>query len=354
MKKTFYWCKLFFKRHLKRPSMIIILALMILIATALRLMSTDITASISVGFYIDEYSDDYEKISGLKDTLQNHEGILEFVFYDTRENLELAVRAGKFSCGYAFSSDFYTRLENEDSRNTIELISPPENSISILSNLIIIASIMENTAGELLIDDSKSLEIFSNVPEEDFEKLFEEYKKFASNGSTFSFDYDALYDDYTGSDQTINIFSYLVTPVKGIVAIFIFITALTGGVTWYRDKQSFTYSNIPIYRRPLLKLLSIFTPTFIATFVGFLSLFVAGVYESIGHELYVIVVYGLICIIFTYILSTIVSENIFLALIPVFILGSVICCPIFFNLANLIPAMKILQNIFVPTYFFIL
>ena len=171
-------------------------------------------------------------------------------------------------------------------------------------------------------------------------------------GPAFAFDYDALYEDYQGSSDSINIFEYLVTPVRGIVAIFVFIIALTGGLSWFKDKNSNTYANIPLNKRPSLKLLIISIPTVIAMLSGYLSLLVAGICSNYLYELFTMFAYGLLCIIVTYILSSVVNEHIYCGLIPVFILGSIICCPIFFNLANLIPAMKYLQNIFLPTYYF--
>ena len=144
----------------------------------------------------------------------------------------------------------------------------------------------------------------------------------------------------------------VIVAILGIVAIFVFIIALTGGLSWFKDKNSNTYANIPLNKRPSLKLLIISIPTVIAMLSGYLSLLLAGICSNYLYELFTMFAYGLLCIIVTYILSSVVNEHIYCGLIPVFILGSIICCPIFFNLANLIPAMKYLQNIFLPTYYF--
>lgn len=347
MKKILVWCGLFVKRQLKRPSMIFILLFMVIMSAALRLMSMDITAGMQVGFYINEDSD-------IINSLTSHDGMIKFISYDSRDALEADVKSGSLQCGYVFSDDFYDSIISGQYKKVIELIEPPENVTSLLSNVIMLATVMENMASHMLVTDAISQDFFANISDSEFDKLKETYDLYASNGSTFSFDYNALYEDYTGSSKTINIFSYLITPVKGIVAIFVFVTSLTGGASWFKDNDSFSYANIPLNKRPALKLLVIAIPTIMAATAGYISLIVAGIAENPLHELYVMVVYSLLCIVFSYVLTAIVRENLFLALIPVFILGSVVCSPIFFNLANLIPAMKILQNLFMPSIYFML
>lgn len=346
MKKTLIWCGILSKRQIKRPSMIAILLCMVILAISMRIMSKDVSASISVGFVTTEES--------IEDTLLMHNGLIHFKQYDTREKLISAIKSGSIQCGYIIKDDFYDSLKKGDNKKLIELIDTPDNIASLLSNLVMLATIMDTTACDLLIDDVLTQDFFTNITEDDIKILKEYYEKYSSNDSTFSFDYNALYDDYKGSTATINIFQYLVTPVVGIVAIFIYIISLTGGLSWYKDKNSNIYANIPLTKRPALKLLIISIPTIIAMLAGYLSLIVAGICNNYLYELFKLIIYSLLCIAVTYILSSLLNEHIYCGLIPVFILGSIICCPIFFNLANIIPAMKYLQNIFLPTYYFML
>ena len=344
MKKSLTWCKILGKRQLKRPSLIAVLLCMVILAVSMRIMSKDITASISVGFVTNDNS--------VRESLLDHEGLISFEEYATSDELIQAVSSSSVQCGYIFNDDFSDRLKNGENRKLVELIETPENIVSVLSNLVILATVMDSTACDLLVEDVLNQEFFVGVTDEEIASLIEYYEKYSSNGSTFAFDYDALYEDYQGSSDSINIFEYLVTPVRGIVAIFVFIIALTGGLSWFKDKNSNTYANIPLNKRPSLKLLIISIPTVIAMLAGYLSLLVAGICSNYLYELFTMFAYGLLCIVVTYILSSVLNEHIYCGLIPVFILGSIICCPIFFNLANLIPAMKYLQNIFLPTYYF--
>ena len=344
MKKSLTWCRILGKRQLKRPSIIVVLLCMVILAFSLRLMSKDVTASILVGYVSND--------TAIQESLNNHNGIISFKEYTSADSLKESVSAGSIQCGYIFNDDFSDRLLNGETKNLVELIDTPENIISMLSNLVVLATVMDTMSMEILVEDVLNQEAFIGITDEDIASLKNYYQLYSSNGSTFSFDYNALYEDYTGSSNSINIFSYLVTPVRGIVAIFVFIIALTSGLSWYKDKNCNTYANIPLNKRPLLKLLNISIPTVIAMLTGYFSLLLAGICDNYLHEIFTMLAYGLLCIIFAYILSSIVNEYIYCGLIPVFILGSIICCPIFINLANIIPAIKYLQNIFLPTYYF--
>ena len=344
MKRTLTWCKLLGKRQLKRPSFIAILLCMAILAIFLRCISKDVTASISVGYLSND--------KAIQNNLNSHDGIIKFKEYASAEDLKDAVSSSSIQCGYIFEDDFTDKLLKSDTTKLIELVEVPQNVVSMLSNVVIIATVMDTMACEILIDDVINQEVFAGISDEDIQSLKNYYQLYSSNGSTFSFDYNALYDDYKGSSNSINIFSYLVTPVRGIVAIFVFIIALTSGLSWYKDKNNNTYANIPLSKRPFLKLLNISIPTVIAMFIGYFSLLLAGICDNYLDEIFTMSIYGLLCIVFTYILSSIFNEYVYCGLIPVFILGSIICCPIFFNLANIIPAIKYLQNIFLPTYYF--
>ena len=75
----------------------------------------------------------------------------------------------------------------------------------------------------MLVDDVLAQDFFVGVSDDDLDILRQYYNTFATNGSTFAFDYDTMYEEYKGSSDVIDIAPYLVTPVKGIIAIFIFI-----------------------------------------------------------------------------------------------------------------------------------
>ena len=359
MKKAFVWYFIFTKRHLKRISTIFILLAMLLLTVAMKMISTTMTISVDVGFFMEDLHSDntdtvsYEVIHNISNALENHDGLIHFIAYSSDETLRHDVETGNIQCGYVLGSSLYNSVTTGNTKNLVELIETPENSISLLADIVILATIMEHSACDILIEDILAQDFFTNISSDDLETVRTAYNTFASNGSTFSFDYSTLYDEYKGSSNTLDISSYLITPVRGVIAIFIFISALTGGVSWFNDSDSTLYANIPPRKHHRLRLMTIAIPTFLSFAMGYISTIAIGLSTDYGYELLALAAYALMCILFTYALSYLTPKNIFCALIPVFILGSVVCSPIFFNIGNLIPTMRFLQNLFLPTHYFI-
>ena len=170
MKKSITWCLILTKRQLKRPSLIAVLLCMVILSISMRVISKDVSASISVGFVT--------KDSSVKKSLLAHEGLLKFKEYNSDEALTKAVSAGSIQCGYLIQDDFTECIKEGENKDLIELVTSPDNIVSTLSNLVITATIIENTACELLIDDILNQSFFKNLGDEDVKQIQEYYNEF--------------------------------------------------------------------------------------------------------------------------------------------------------------------------------
>ena len=336
MKTAFIWLYIMAKRQLKRPSTIFISLCMVISIIVMRYIPTSIDASINIGYCM---SPSYEDIS---DSLLNHEGLLIFIPYTDTYTLSKDVTSGAIQCGYVFG----------DNLDILDKYTTPNNPVSLLSDVVILSIIMTHSADDMLIEDILNQRYFKDMSEEDINYIRHTYEIYASGDKTFSFDYRALYDDYAGSSSLVNIAPYLITPMRGTIAIFIFIAALAAGVGTYRDINCHIYANIPLRKRPYLRLLNISIPAFLSGTLGLIGIIIVGISDHILYECFSMLVYALLCTLFSFGLTYILKDNIYYSLLPVFILGSVICCPIFFNLGNIIPTIKVLQHLFLHTYYF--
>lgn len=338
MKKIFTWLLLMTKRQLKHISTIIILVGMLIAVISISFLPTTIQPAIHVGYYIDKNNPHYLELS---DSLDTHDGCLIFTVYDDIEELEALVISGTLQAGYVFNEDLAK----------VSTFRTADNASAILSDVVILAMIMEQTADDMLVKDILRQSFFADMTDEDVKRIYDIYETYATNGSTFAFDYRALYDAYEGSTRNMDISSYITTPVRGIIATFIFIATLAAGANSYIDEASHIYANIPLRRRPALRLLNLSIPAILSGIIGFIGILLVGISNNIFYEVYALLAYTGLCIAFCFLLTFILNKYIYLSLIPVFILGSIVCCPIFFNLGNIIPAMKIIQQMFLPTYY---
>lgn len=332
MRKCIIWLYLMTKRQLKHISTIVILTCMFFTIFAISFIPNTINSSIHVGYYISKDNPLYHTLS---EEFNTHTGSIVFSSYDNINDMEKDILAGTLQSGYAFDKNM----------SKIRSIHPKDSATSMLSNIVILAMIMEHTADDMLIDDILNQRFFPDVTDSDLEYMRSVYYKYATNDSTFSFDYKTLYDEYNGGSHTVNISSYIATPARGLIAILIFISALAAGLNSYSD------ANIPLRRQPLLRLLNISIPVFLATIIGLAGIVIVGLCNNIFYEIFALSAYAIGCILICLLLSYVVNKYIFTTLIPVFILGSIVCCPIIFNLGNIIPAIKIIQHLFPPTYY---
>ena len=338
MRKCIIWLSLMTKRQLKHMSIIVILLCMLITIFAMSVIPNTINVSIHVGYYIDKTNPLFHTLS---EELNNHKGSVVFSSYDNINDIEKDILTGTLQNGYIF----------DDNMSKVSSLHPKDSATSMLSNIVILAIIMEHTADDMLIDDILNQRFFPDLTNEDINYMRDIYAKYATNDSTFSFDYKTLYDDYKGDSRMLNIASYIATPVRGIIAIFIFVSALAAGLNSYTDINNNTYANIPLRHQPLLRLLNISIPVNLASIIGLMGIIIVGIYNNIFYEIFALIMYASGCILICLLLSYIVNKYIFTALIPVLILSSIVCCPIIFNLGNIIPAIKIIQHFLPPTHY---
>ena len=88
---------------------------------------------------------------------------------------------------------------------------------------------------------------------------------------------------------------------------------------------------------------------------AFICLTISGNLRGIGREWAALLVYGLMTLLFSYILlMTVRSPLVISGLIPFFILGSLIICPVFADLSVFVPVLGVLRRFFLPYYYLIM
>ena len=342
MKKFFVWFYYLSKRQIKN----IFFLLMLLILPVLGLYINKTASSFNINVAIGVYDDDKSNLS-LKfiDNLKSLDGIVNFIEYPSEDSLENAVLKGEIQCGYSLMKNFEKKLKNASYNNLISVTKTPEGSIAALSNELMFSKLFTDLGYYTMINDLDNSNVFSNVSDEELDTLKENYYSNMTNGRTFHFNYSTANGVFIASGN-IDALTYIETPIRGIISIFIFISALAGGFTYLKDKKNAFKHTLHLY--------DIMIPVFFSTISCIATLITCGIFGNIMTELCTIILYSAVVILFVYILSSIINNSaIYCSTIPIFSLGSIVCCPVFFNLSNLLPFMKVVQLFFMPTYYFL-
>lgn len=297
--------------------------------------------------------------------LGEHEGAVQFVFFSTEEEVRQEVSAARAECGYCIPADFKDCLDKKRLKNVIKAYKSPQTSMQRLCEEVFFAEIFsvygEMTFGEQaaeLIGEENTAEAAREQIAARAEELLEKY---LANGSTFQF----VYEDYTawekdrlqgtgeaesGAEEHRNAESSGFFRVRGIMALLIFAGGLCGTLDVLEDEKQ--KRSIRLKGGLIFRFLTIYLPVFIMSTVMLVCLAVAGEWSGLAKELVRLGSYQLILLPYCFFLKHLCgTQERLSAAIPVLLLLTAVVCPVFADLAQVIPAFRILEKIFPAAYY---
>ncbi len=360
MKQTLYLFYMVLKAQLKRPAYIFLL---ILIPCSMWFFSNfhifNDSIEISAGICL---SGENEMNSMLLSKLTDGDFIVNYIAYDSVDNMKRDVLNKTLSCAYVIPDNLENLMDNDTAEKSIQLITGSQNALVYsLSNEIFFSQLIKIYGRNILLDFIQTDDLMNqhtgilaesdNSPEAIINDYYDYY---LDSDSTFHVVFEVLSDtdeDAISDTKTIQA-SSSVFPVRGIFAILVFAAGLFGSMQYLIDKKKHTFS---IMNKRLKICSALFYP-FIYTALTGISCLIA-LYAS--HTVYPgdgtffrMAVYIIITTLYCMVLSAIIRNSSLMAgAIPVLIIMSLVICPVFVNLAPLIPAVKILRHLFPVGYF---
>ncbi len=350
MKKFLIWLYLLTKRQIKKISFIILILSIPAMIYGIKTLFTSYEISVNVAVYNPIDSEWADKIMS---SLKSSTGIVKYIRCDSKEALIDMVTSGDAECGYAFHEDMEERMQSKNIKDIIDVYSAPDSMVAKLTNEIMFSYIFKVHAYNLLEDDMVNSGLFNDVEIPNMRnELRNRYNEYLTGNDTFQFAYS---NDGTNFNLSIDLSSYTRTPVYGMIAVIIFMSGLAGALQWYKDKKTGMFITASYRFKPFIALIDIIIPTFITAIVSYISLCYFKIPGSPYKNLTALILYSLLVSAFVYILRLIISsETAFCTMIPFFAMASLVCCPIFINLATFIPVMRIVQKFLLPSYFLML
>ena len=350
MQKILLCNGLFIKRGFKKISFIFILIMLPILCFFLSSVIKTEGTSVKAGIYSECDDEMSDKII---DKLINEYKSVSFIECSSMEQLKENVISGRFECGYVFPKDFTEKLACNDLNNIVELYTSPGTFLSSLSNEYIFSQIFEEYVINELTEYIYEQDIFTITDIVQLNNsLRKRYEEYLESGETFSFRY--INADSETIDNTELLSSYFLLSIKGIIALVIMFAAFIGTFNLYKDAKSGVFMSFGSLTGILCKMSEIFSLTFIACISGFFSIMLCGQSQGTVTETLRLLLYAFICTIYCFIMYKIIPGSYaFAALIPVFVLGSILLCPIFFDITEMIPAGRYAAWLFLPKYFFI-
>lgn len=333
------------KEYLRKPSCLIIALLIPLMVFFINVNNNNDTAHrISIGYHC---ADDMPEIS---DVLNNYDGLYDFIEYNSLNKMQKDVLNSNLECAYEFTEDFMDNMLNGDKENTIKLYVSSSTTMDAMINESLFAQIFP-LLSELKLENY----ITKKSAAKDYydEKLFskedirESYDKYFTNGSTFHINYNGMPEDYLLDSSSV-----LLSPLKGIIALMILLSALIGAYSYFGVNNSLIKSHFSI------RLTYILVPTFISFLSSFLSIIFTNnkvTEKSIPEVFAILLIYSIACVLLCLILTLIIKNQIlYISLIPMLILSSIVFTPFIIDFSIFIPMIKYISYVLPPYYLIIM
>lgn len=332
IKRLTAWCILVIKQKIRQPSYWILLLLFCMLLAFLKRAEAQESQGVVVTVYMTPSETPEEKVfqSQIKRILTKkaETGLVRFVIAESEQDMIEQVARGDAECGYHIPGDLLEHIMDLKMKGQITVYTSPASSMEPMVREQLFAALFEVGSGEIFA------KYVLEHPEldADYEQAMRAYRNRVGDGSTFCFTYESV---ATGKpEQQSNV---AIPSTEKLVAVFAYLLLLLGIYDKKRNKSSCRYY-------------------FTGDRVGF---FLAGSFQMLFAVLLILITgflpggiwaflmlwgYGIL-------LDVVCREQIALtAAIPLLLMGTLLFCPVFIDLAAYVPALGLLQNCFPVTW----
>lgn len=283
-------------------------------------------------------------------------GMFQFYRCEDEEKVRSEVASRRAECGYVIYEGFQEKMDRGNIRRSIGVYSAPSTVAAELSTETVLAALMELYDRQILENYIGEGEVFESLglpgtPErmKGIEEGGRLYDRRLRDGSTFRFEYS-----YLGQEKKEGVPSQgsSVFPVRGMVAVYLFVISLYGGVVLGEDERRGLFLPLTYGYRSVCALASLAAPVFMAAGASLLALWMEGGFQSPLREFGAMAVYCLVLIAISWILKRItVKPQVLCSIIPFFTIGSFLFCPVFIDGGRMIEGLDQVGRFFPVWYY---
>lgn len=340
--KLYTWSLLTLKRLLYKKGFLLMLTALPLLGVLLWYWSTHHTSGVEVGILRSEEA----LAQRTTERLLRNDTMFRFSIYDEEDTLMDAVRNRQLESAIIFSEDLTQKLMDGEMRGAIRLIKSPATVTQGMVAEIVFSEMLQEHAPDM-IRDFVSDTAFLTDKTGTSDAIVSRFETYSAGGGTFHFNYEDVRSGAAPVSSTLQLF-----PIKGMLAIFVMLTAWINVLLWYRDRDRGIYGAFAARFRKEAGLISILIPVGLMVLAGFVLLLFTEGARSALKESALLLFYGLCVSLFLYGMKLFFrSAILYGALLPVALLGSLVVSPVLLDSSRYLPGVSVLQKLFFPTYY---
>lgn len=340
MKRIFLWFVLLNKRLSRRVSFWLILAAVPLLVLALGLLAQQESGVATVAIYVEDETDPAS--AAVLERLHAQKGVLRYLFTDSEREAASLVKTSRADIAWILSSDLTQRLDDRAAGQSKPVVRVYVREGDSILQMLAREKLFAALYPELTYD------IYTHYVNEELKpspaltdaELDEYFHKIQRGDELIQM---SFLDGSTKDDT-----SYLVMPVRGLMALLVMMAALASALYYLHDSDAGSFVWVSRRRRRLLPYAYHLIPVLDTAAVVFVTLFIARLNVAWYREIASIALYMLACVTFAELLRQILKSTSQLGVaIPILMLAMLALSPIFFDLSQ----YRVLQLLFPPYYY---
>lgn len=347
-----------FKRLFKNPIFVISLFSIPLLACALNKSANTDESVLKIGLYAEDSEHNSLANKIIEEFTKRNEKTFSFLEYKDKKEMKRSIINDDITCGITFEKNLdKALLDFSDGKYYNEKTNNCPISISY-------RDVYEKSANLVLCKEaffSKIYDVYSeavmlvfakdslNINQDELNKLrdLRNEQNVVENFFTFTYANGVKNEILSGEESD----SYLLLPLRGLIFALILLCAMCGGILYLHDEERGFFKNVKYQNRFIYNISYVFVPTLLSTICGFTGLFIGNVADSFLRELRLMILYSIlimaICFIFIHLTR---SLNLYVSILPLYIISNIILCPVFINIADFLPLVKYVRY-FLPVYY---
>ncbi len=346
IKSIGWWCLLLQKRFLKKYIFLLILAMIPLLTLGMRFVAGKEKGMVSIVVAMEEPE---EATIELGQTLFEQAGVLQLEQAASGEAAIQKVRAGEADAAWIIREGYLERLQAYVDGNLedapIRVVEREENIALQLAREKLYSAAFRQLSFALYEQFIRKELGDAAITEEALKKLYEDW---TVTGSLVQ--YEVLHSDKTSTGEAVEVVEedYLLSPVRGLLALFVLACGLACSMYYLQDEEAGIFSWMPLRHPWWLEVGYHLIAIADAVLFLLLGLFVLGDLGDLGRELLVVGLYAVMVAAFSMIVRRLCgSIPVLGAMIPVLLLGMLVLCPIFISMRQ----VQLVRYLLPPFYY---
>lgn len=331
------WYRILLKRLLKRPSFLVILALIPLLALAMSEISGEKGGFLHIAVAAEEPEDPYAQ--SVTERICADSELISYTVYETPEAARAAVVSGNADTAWILSSDLAERVASVAAGERSKLVHVIVGEDSTFTR-----TAREHLFGALYADISYSTYL-QYVDELSLPAELLTAEALRTNYEIFSKDRQIIVFDYLNTDAEAKNTDYLTSPLRGLLVVIMLMCGMAGTMYFLTNERDKTFACLPPFKRVCVFFANNLAAVSLAAVFVTPALILSGNYTEFGRETLLMILYVLMATGFCTLLGAVCRRLGILALcLPVVLVMSVAMSPVFVNIKMLAPLQRLLPT----------